>query len=401
MIKTFKHDDSSQLSPHFFASEFRCKCGKDHDFQIDTDLIDKLEKLFEKLGCNEIRISSGFRCPEHDKSPAVGGSGTGQHTLGKAADFCCYGIDGKPIVSYLVCCAAQDIGFPGIARINDTYTHCDVRSGGKWYGDETKGNGSVTDDFYKYYDLPKEGVARMEGVKGIDVSVHNGKIDWQKVKAAGIQFAILRAGFGKLASQKDDRFEENYAGAKAAGIPVGVYWYSYATTVSEALEEAKACIEVIKGKQFEYPIFFDQEEKKTLDTGMKNCSSMVRAFCGQLEIAGYWAGLYTSRAFLQSHIEDDIKTRYTLWIAEWGSKLNYNGAVGIWQNSEKGSVSGITGNVDTDISYSDFPARIKAKGLNGYGKQPDKPPEKPDTDAGIEVEMTVNGKKYGGTLKPI
>lgn len=137
MIKTFKHDDSSQLSPHFFASEFKCKCGKDHDFQLDTDLVDKLEKLFEKLGCNEIRISSGFRCPDHDRSPAVGGSGTGQHTLGKAADFCCYGIDGKPIVSYLVCCAAQDIGFPGIARINDTYTHCDVRSGGKWYGDET------------------------------------------------------------------------------------------------------------------------------------------------------------------------------------------------------------------------------------------------------------------------
>ncbi len=397
MIKTFKHGDETQISPHFKASEFQCKCGAGHDFKLDTELIEKLEQLFDKLGCSSIVISSGFRCKDHDIS--VGGSGNGQHTLGKAADFCCFDADKKPIVTYKVCCAAQDIGFPGIARINDTYTHCDVRSSGKWYGDETKGNGSVTDDFYKYYDLPKEGVARMEGVKGIDVSVHNGKIDWQKVKAAGIQFALMRAGFGKLVSQKDERFEENYAGAKAAGIPVGVYWYSYATNVSEALEEAKACIEVIKGKQFEYPVFFDQEEKAALDTGMKNCSAMVRAFCGQLEIAGYWAGLYTSRAFLQSHIEDDIKTRYTLWIAEWGSKLNYNGAVGIWQNSEKGSVSGITGDVDTDISYSDFPARIKAKGLNGYGKQPDKPPEKPET--GITVEMTIDGKRYSGTLKPI
>ena len=208
MIKTYDDTDNTQLSPHFNAREFRCKCGKEHDFQIDDDLITKLEALFFKLNCSKIIVTSGFRCVAHDK--AVKGSGTGQHTLGKAADICCYG---------------QDTDFTGIANISAAYiyTHVDVRSGGKWYGDEVHGNSSVTDDFYKYFGG--------EDMKGIDVSVHNGKIDWQKVRADGIGFVIIRAGCGRLASQKDDRFEEKYAGAKAAGIPVGAYWYSYAMTL--------------------------------------------------------------------------------------------------------------------------------------------------------------------------
>lgn len=203
-------------------------------------------------------------------------------------------------------------------------------------------------------------------MKGIDVSVHNGKIDWQKVKESGVQFVIIRAGYGKVASQKDKRFEENYAGAKAVGLPIGAYWYSYAKTVDEVKQEAAACIEVLKGKQFEFPIWFDQEEKSQFDTGKANCSAMVRAFCNALEAAGYWVGLYTSRSILGTHIEDDIKTRYALWVAEWGLKLNYSGAVGMWQLSSNGVVPGITGNVDLDTSYVDYPAKIKAAGRNGF-----------------------------------
>ena len=200
MIKTYSYTENTQLSPHFNAQEFRCKCGKAHDFQIDDDLITKLEALYAALNCSKIIVTSGFRCGAHDK--AVKGSGTGQHTLGKAADICCYGQDGQPISSKTVCCKAQDTGFTGIANITAAYiyTHVDVRSGGKWYGDEVHGNSSVTDDFYKYFGG--------DDMKGIDVSVHNGKIDWQKVRSTGIDFAILRAGYGRLASQKDDRFEE-------------------------------------------------------------------------------------------------------------------------------------------------------------------------------------------------
>lgn len=243
-------------------------------------------------------------------------------------------------------------------------------------------------------------------MNGIDVSRHNGKIDWQKVKDSGVQFAILRAGYGKIASQKDDRFEENYAGAKAAGLPVGAYWYSYAKTVDEAKQEAAACIEVLKGKRFEFPIWFDQEEKDQFATGKANCSAMIRAFCNALEAAGYWVGLYTSRSILGTHIEDDIKSRYALWVAEWGSKLNYSSAVGMWQRSSKGSIPGISGDVDLDISYVDYPTKIKAKGLNGFektGKLEDimveigsNPPD--DMPDSVRVSIDIDGAKYSGTL---
>ena len=259
MNKKYEYSDTTQLSPHFNAKEFRCKCGKEHEFSISEELIEKLEKLYAALNCSKIIVTSGYRCAAHDKT--VGGSGTGQHTLGNAADICCYGQDGQPISSKVVCCKAQDIGFRGIANITAAYqyTHVDVRPNGKWYGDEVHGNSTVTDDFYKYFGG--------EDMKGIDVSVHNGNIDWGKVKADGIDFAILRAGFGKLEKQKDEKFEQNYAGAKAAGIPVGAYWYSYAMTPEEAEQEADVFLSVIKGKQFEMPVYFDLEEKKQFDLG--------------------------------------------------------------------------------------------------------------------------------------
>ena len=101
----------------------------------------------------------------------------------------------------------------------------------------------------------------MANYKGIDVSQHQGNIDFGKVKAAGYDFVIIRAGYGKYASQKDPYFEQNYAGAKAAGLNVGAYWYSYADSTANAKLEAEACLQVIKGKTFEYPIYFDLEER--------------------------------------------------------------------------------------------------------------------------------------------
>ncbi len=399
MIQKYDFNDTTQLSPHFNVKEFRCKCGKEHETLISDELIEKLEKLYAALNCSKIIVTSGYRCTAHDKN--VGGSGTGQHTLGNAADICCYGQDGQPISSKVVCCKAQDIGFRGIANITAAYiyTHVDVRDKGKWYGDEVHGNSTVTDDFYKYFGG--------EDMKGIDVSVHNGNIDWNKVKADGIEFAILRAGYGRLAKQKDARFEDNYKGAKVAGIPIGAYWYSYATTPDEAKQEAEVCVSILKGKQFEFPIFFDQEEKATLDTGKANCSEMIRAFCDVLEKNGYWVGLYTSRSVLSTHIEDDIKKRYALWVAEWGAKLNYSGAVGLWQYSEKGKVDGISGNVDLDIAYTDYPTKIKAKGLNGYGAAPIPAPSEPDekldtgkTD-GVTVTVQIGNDSYKGTLTKV
>ena len=388
MIQKYEFNDTTQLSPHFNISEFRCKCGKEHETLNNPELIEKLEKLYAALNCSKIIVTSGYRCVTHDKN--VGGSGTGQHTIGNAADICCYGQDGQPISSKVVCCKAQDIGFRGIANITAAYiyTHVDVREKGKWYGDEVHGNSTVTDDFYKYFGG--------EDMKGIDVSVHNGNIDWNKVKADGIEFAILRAGFGRLEKQRDEKFEQNYAGAKAAGIPVGAYWYSYAMDEDEARLEADVFLKVIKGKQFEMPVYFDLEEKKQFDLGKEKVSAIMRAFLERVESAGYFTGLYGSASSLTTHTADDIKTHYTIWLAHWVDKTNYSGAYGIWQYSEKGKVDGINGNVDLDICYKDFPTIIKGKGLNGYGKELNS--LVPATEDGISVEVTVDGKKYSGKL---
>ena len=113
MVRTYNNGDTTQISQHFKASEFQCKCGKPHDFQVSDELVQNLEKLRDALRCTSVHVSSGFRCPAHDK--AVKGSGTGKHTQGLAADVICYAQPGLPISSKIVSCKAQDIGFKGIA----------------------------------------------------------------------------------------------------------------------------------------------------------------------------------------------------------------------------------------------------------------------------------------------
>ncbi len=393
MIKKFESGDKSQLSPHFNVQEFRCKCGKEHEILLSMELVDKLEKLYSALNCSKIIVTSGYRCTAHDKN--LGGNGSRQHTKGTAADICCYGQDGQPISNKIVCCTAQDIGFGGIANIDTSYqyTHVDVRTGSKWYGDETKDNSAVTSDFYSYFGVSKNNEPLM---KGIDVSVHNGDIDWQKVKNAGVQFAILRAGYGRELSQKDKKFENNYAGAKAVGIPVGAYWYSYAMSEDEARLEANVFLSVIKGKQFEMPVYFDLEEKKQFALGKEKVSTIMRVFLEKVEKAGYFVGLYGSASSLKTHTAVDIKSRYTIWMAHWAEQTNYNGAYGIWQYSNKGKVDGISGNVDLDICYKDFPTIIRNKGLNGYGKEQISTPEPDSTTANVTVK--IGNETYKGTL---
>ena len=410
-VKTYNFDDNTQLSEHFNVQEFRCKCSQNHDILVAEELVDKLEKLYSKLNCSKIIVTSGMRCPSYDIS--IGGNGGGQHPLGKAADVICYNQAGERISSKLVCCTAQDLGFGGIANIDTSYTatHLDVRTSNIWYGNEVINYHTVTDDFYKYYGISRGNTAQAKEeksmiLKGIDVSVHNGSINWNQVKADGVQFAILRAGYGREISQKDRRFEEYYANAKAVGMPVGCYWYSYATGVEEAKIEAQVCLSVIKGKQFEYPVYFDLEEQSAFATGKSNCSAMVRAFCGELEKAGYFAGLYMSRSPFNSYMEDDIKTKYALWLAEYGQKLNYNGSVGMWQKSSTGRISGISGNVDINECYVDYAEKIQSAGLNGFSEYEiiDAPPIAPVTPAmpKIEnqatVEVSINGETYSGKL---
>lgn len=223
---------------------------------------------------------------------------------------------------------------------------------------------------------------------GIDISKHNGKIDFTKVKKAGVDFVIIRAGFGKEATQKDPLFDENYVGATKAGLPVGAYWYSYAKTPEEAKKEAQVCYDVVKGKKFEYPIFFDIEEKVAFAS--KKADTICKAFCDFMEEKGFFAGIYISRSPAQSYLSMETRNRYAMWLAEYNKKLNYNGSYGMWQYSSTGVVEGVKGSVDRDYAYVDYPAIIKAKGLNGFKKTAEKkaaPAKKPKHGEGQLITL--------------
>ena len=188
--------------------------------------------------------------------------------------------------------------------------------------------------------------------KGIDVSEHQGVIDWAKVAKDGVQFAVIRAGYGRELSQKDKYFERNYAGAKAAGIQVGAYWYSYANSVERGEQEARTCLKVLEGKRFELPIFFDQEyEKSILALSNKTRTDIVLKFLETVKRAGRKVGLYSSTNFITANLQANRLTEYPLWLAEYGSKLHYTGKVWAWQYTSKGRVAGIRGNVDCNHGY--------------------------------------------------
>lgn len=195
---------------------------------------------------------------------------------------------------------------------------------------------------------------------GIDVSEWQGVIDWEAVKASGkVDFAILRAGLGRYSSQIDKQFERNYAECKRLGIPCGAYWYGYATSKNEATEEANACLDILDGKKFDYPVYYDVEEQCMLNSG--NVDDIIYTFCKALETSGFYAGLYMSRCPLNAHVSTSVRNRFTLWVAEYGPKCNYNGTYGMWQKSSEGVIPGIEGNVDLNECYYDYPRIINGE----------------------------------------
>ena len=240
----------------------------------------------------------------------------------------------------------------------------------------------MTDDFYSYYGVSKQddnaSNVTKSIAKGIDVSYAQGNINWEQVKASKkIDFAILRAGYGKEFSQVDSQFEKNYAACKRLGIPVGVYWYSYATTTAEAEQEANVCLQTIQGKQFEYPVAFDIEEKDSL----QNADALCKAFCDAVEAAGYYAAIYTFKSALESNISAAIKNRYDIFLSHVGvQQTTYAGAYRLWQYSWTGSLPGISGDVDLDYAYIDYPSIIKNAGLNGFAKNTTTATDKPNED---------------------
>ena len=203
---------------------------------------------------------------------------------------------------------------------------------------------------------------------GIDVSTHNGAVDWEKVKKAGVQFAIVRAGFGNTASQQDARFESHMKGALSAGLPVGVYWFQYARSEEEAREEARACLQVIGPYKegITLPVFSDYEydsdeyaQKNGITPTRAFRTSCIRAFCEEIEKAGYTPGVYTNPDFVKNRLNWEDLKEYDLWLAAYTQeKPDYDCA--IWQYTSEGAVDGVTGNVDRNLCYKEYGGRTDA-----------------------------------------
>lgn len=203
---------------------------------------------------------------------------------------------------------------------------------------------------------------------GIDVSRYQGNIDWEAVKASGKDFALIRAGYGKYASQEDPYFDQNMKGAQAAGIACGAYWFSYAESVADAIQEASVFADVIEGYQFEYPLVFDIEAPVHTTMSSSEIGAIIKAFCTEMENRGYFISLYSYANFLNTKVPQDVLERYDIWVAHFDvSKPNYTKTkYGIWQYSSTGSVSGISGNVDLDYSYRDYLGIMVRAHKNGY-----------------------------------
>lgn len=173
---SLKTQGNYKCSEHTKVKEMACR-GSDKVL-VDEKLMEMIDKLFAKLKCSKYVISSGYRTPAHDK--AVGGNGKGQHTKGTAVDACFYDKNGKIIPAQIVCCVAQDLGFKGIANIsfNYHYVHLDMRTSGKYYGDEIKGYNTVTSDFRKYFGVKEADIEKYTGAKKATVKPSAPKVNY-------------------------------------------------------------------------------------------------------------------------------------------------------------------------------------------------------------------------------
>lgn len=209
-------------------------------------------------------------------------------------------------------------------------------------------------------------------IKGIDVSKYQkaGKVNFNELKKLGYEFVIVRAGYGKVLTQKDTAFESHYKAAKEAGLHVGAYHYSYAVNVSEAEQEADCFLKWIEDKELDYPVAFDMEDEcqKSLTNAQR--TDIALAFMEKVKAAGYYVMIYSSASWLGSKLDMDRLEDYDVWCAayvdsEANIKKYYDGEYGIWQYSSSVILPNVyTSRLDQDIAYKDYAKIIREAGLN-------------------------------------
>ena len=234
--------------------------------------------------------------------------------------------------------------------------------------------------------------------RGIDVSSHQGVINWEAVKGK-IDYAIIRCGYGADRESQDDiYFKRNADECTRLGIPFGVYLYSYADNIDWSNSEVDHVLRLVKGYQLAYPIYYDIEDKVQANLSNEALTDIIVNFCDKLEQHGYYVGVYANLNWWNTKLNSERLEAYAKWVARYNSTLGYD--AGMWQYTSSGTIDGINGNVDMNYCYVDYPDAIKKAGLNGFTKEetPTKPiPEIPPvTDVNTEIE---NLKKEIETLK--
>lgn len=232
---------------------------------------------------------------------------------------------------------------------------------------------------------------------GLDLSKHNGTVDFNAIKNAGHTFVILRVGYG-VNGTKDPKFEEYYQQAKAVGLKVGAYYYSYALNVSGAENEANNFLNYVAGKQFEMPVYIDMEDadnykQKNGFPSNSTLNQICNRFCEIVQSHGYYVGVYASQSWFASKLT--LLGDYTKWIARYGSnngtmQYDYSDGYGMYQFTSNYKLNGKT--FDRNISYVDFTSAIKTNGLNGYGANtPVEPvtPSQPDTSTSADLSKQI------------
>lgn len=196
---------------------------------------------------------------------------------------------------------------------------------------------------------------------GIDVSEHQGTINWQRVKAYGIKYAILRVGYGdNIKSQDDKFFIRNADECTRYSIPFGVYIYSYAQSRGQARSEAEHVLRLIDGYELSYPVYFDMEDERTQGRlSRSELAGIAGDFCEIIESKGYITGVYANLNWWNNRLVDSVYDQYEKWVAQYNpniSESDYKKDHGMWQYSSVGYVDGISGNVDMNYCYVDYEA---------------------------------------------
>lgn len=205
---------------------------------------------------------------------------------------------------------------------------------------------------------------------GIDVSEWQGNFDFEAARAEGVRFAVIR---GAYHTYIDSKFEQNYSRARRQGLDIGAYQYSKAVNAQQAAEEAEfLCERVLKGKRFELPIYIDIEDEVQRALGREEVTEIIKTWCDYMQNKNYFAGVYSSLSFFETHTNDEELRAYTHWVAQWERECTYTprGVLGMWQfggsvnEIRSTQVAGVT--CDQDYMLMDFPEIIKRTGKNGY-----------------------------------